>query len=71
MEGFTCFEGSSTFVGGVDDGGRDASNLLDQARISSELSGCTLGATLVCCVEDGASTERSDLLEAAKASYEL
>jgi len=70
MAEITCFEGSSTFVGGVE-GGRDASNFLDQAKISSELSDCALAATLASCVEDGASTERSNLLEAAKVSSEL
>lgn len=70
MAEFTCFEGSSIFVGSVE-GGRDASNFLDQAKISSELSGCALGATLFCCVEDSASTERSNLLEGAEVLSEL
>lgn len=55
MVGVTCFgAGVTCFGGSCESGGRDASNFLDQAKMSSELS---RGATLLCCIEDGAASK--------------
>lgn len=69
MVGITCFGVEVTCLrGSCESGGRDASNFLDQAKMSSELS---RGATLLCCVEEDGAASGAKLLAVTMPSSEL